>query len=138
MNRSKLRDPRSWLQWAASGATDCPVWHAGTLRVLAECARSWAKVDTSKARRGDSFPVYAAAAAVDFAARCRRVAMQHGAALPGVCRTCGAKFGGCTACYLSGRAPGTHDFAAAREMVRAKLGDDAVALWAQMAQKGDA
>lgn len=134
MNRSKVRDPRFWRRWATSGATDCPTWHAGNLRTLAGCARSWARVDTSKARRGDSFPVYAAAAPVDLAARCRRVAMQHGGALPGVCRTCGARFGGCTACYLSGRAPGTPEFAAAREMVRAKLGDDAVALWAQWAK----
>ena len=54
------------------------------------------------------------------------------------CARSWAKFGGCTACYLSRRAPGTPEWSAAREMVRAKLGDDAVALWAQWAQKGDA
>jgi len=134
MNHSKLRDPRFWRRWALSGAMnyDTPCG----LRVLAECARSWAKKDPKTARPGEAWPVYAAAAPVDFNARCRTLAMQHGATLPGICRVCGGKSGGCLACFLSGRAEGTLEWSAARERVRAKFGDDVVTMWAARARAG--
>lgn len=134
MNRSRLRDPRFWRRWALSGAMnyDTPCG----LRVLAECATAWASRDPSTARPGDSWPVYAAAAPVDFDARCRTLAMQHGATLPGVCRACGGKFGGCIACFLSGRAAGTPEWSTARERIRARFGDDVVAMWAARTKAG--
>ena len=156
VNRSKVRDPRFWRRWALSGAmgfitpagmSRARAWseerkagfflgrRRGDLRVLAECMLSWAKCDPSTARRGDSWPVYAAAAPADFDGRCRKLAMLHGARLPGVCRACGAKFMGCLACFGSGCAPRTAAWSAARDRVRAQLGADAVALWTERARR---
>lgn len=134
MNESKKRDARMWLRWAMSGACSQPMhrlqqWppdvaagamvvdKPGSLRWLAECARSWAKKDPWTARPGDSWPVYAHASWADLMAACRRQAFAHGAKIDGICPVCGGSGSepapsweyesrGCAPCWRSGHTGG--------------------------------
>lgn len=134
MNASKKRDPRMWMRWAMSGACGPSVYRLhlwpedkrsgamvadkpGSLRWLAECARSWSKKDPKTARPGDSWPVYAHASGVELLAACRSQAFAHGARIPGVCSTCGGsgqepapswevESRGCAPCWCSGQTSG--------------------------------